>query len=213
MGAAQGSLVASRVLPCMAICHASDWCWPMPPVAGCADDLISDVIGGCDPLSFGFSAQQELASTDPDSFSNLATGLSGGLTVSTAAAAKGLAADATPKGAPGGAAGCSPRTGSGTLPTLHARRAEQHDGSPDGPAAQLRRFQESYLWSVLSYGANFDVHEVRRSNSAQHALTRGTCLWQGWHAGDVPLPLGRAPTGCPSCLLCLLCRWWTRMRG
>lgn len=138
----------------------------MPP-AGCADDLISDVIGGCDPLSFGFSAQQELASTDPDSFSNLATGLSGSLTVSTAAAAKGPAADAAPKGAPGGAAGCSPRTGSGTLPTLQERRAEQHDGSPDGPAAQLRRFQESYLWSVLSYGANFDVHEVRRSAAAQ----------------------------------------------
>lgn len=45
---------------------------PGARLEGCADDLISDVIGGCDPLSFGFSAQHELASTDPDSCSNLA---------------------------------------------------------------------------------------------------------------------------------------------
>lgn len=54
--------------------------------------------------------------------------------------------------------GSSPRVGSGTLPEL---RPGPNDGAAAvGPSAHLRRFQESHLWSVLTYGANFDVHEV-----------------------------------------------------
>ncbi|KAL4447592.1 hypothetical protein ABPG75_004811 [Micractinium tetrahymenae] len=133
---------------------------PGARLEGCADDLISDVLGGCDPLSFGFSAQHDPASTDPDSCSNLATMslgpcLSAG-TGGLAAAAAGAAA----AGAPGGAAGSSPRAGSGVLPAGRELGGPHDSSAVAGTAAQLRRFRESHLWSVLSYGANFDVHEV-----------------------------------------------------
>lgn len=129
--------------------------------AGCADDLISDILGGADPLAFGFTSQ----GSDPDSLSNKPSTLelsaaAGGVVV-TGRAGSGTLQGSSPRAA--GAAGTGTGTGgqgthgsSGAVPAPQQPRAAAQAAAPTA----LHKFRESRLWSVLSHGANFDIHEV-----------------------------------------------------
>jgi hypothetical protein len=111
---------------------------PGVQLEGAHDDLIADIIGKGDPLAFGFTGMSPAGSGD------LAPGISGSMELSTAAAAR------LPQGPP--APGAASTSGSS---------APQRDGrSASRAPAALAKFRQSQLWSVMTHGAHFDVHEV-----------------------------------------------------
>lgn len=128
------------------------------------DDLISDILGGADPLSFGFSAKSDaslsLEMTNTAGTGPYAAGL-GGRPVHGAGTA-GVAGTARDPA-------FVSRTSSGETSGLPgAPRRLQHSGAAlpqqhphHATPAVLKKFRNSAIWSTLTHGYNYDVHQVR----------------------------------------------------
>ena len=135
------------------------------------------MLGGQDPLLFGFSVYYSEADSLSNKPSSIALGgvpslSTGGFTLGgSPTAARG-------GGGPGGAGGA--RRGA----AAHALGDEEPHSRRSRTPAALHKFRESRLWSVLTHGANFDIHEVR-------AVVTLAVLRSSW-VGGTPLALWHA---------------------
>lgn len=139
------------------------------PLAGMHDELISDILGGADPLSFGFSAKSDTSQS-----------LELAPTVGSGVRPTGLGG-ASPSGQQLGAscaAGAAlqavlmSRSSSGESPghPSAAKRSSQRAAQPQhhphhATPAVLKKFRNSAVWSTLTHGVNYDVHQVRPDRS------------------------------------------------
>ena len=135
------------------------------------DELISDVLGGQDPLSFGFSAKSD-ASLSLEMTNTVGSG---------PYAAAGLAGRSALGLGPAGAAGPArdptlvSRTSSGETSGLPGQPRRSHRSAAGHSQQQqqqqqqhgmatpavLKEFRNSAVWSTLTHGVNYDVHQVR----------------------------------------------------
>ena len=152
------------------------------PSAGAHDELISDVIGKGDPLAFGFSVE----GSDPSNAGIRHLGYGspfGSGSMAAASAAAGLmtaggsssgsgggsptarvAGSALPAGPPGAgtsAAGATAAAGGIEMQRRQRQQQQQQQQRQQRrtPAA-LAKFRQSRLWSAVTHGANFNIHEV-----------------------------------------------------
>ena len=130
------------------------------------DELISDVLGGQDPLSFGFSAKSD-ASLSLEMTNTVGSG---------PYAAPGLAGRSPLGPGPVRDPTLVSRTSSGDTSGLpskprrshhsaagHSQQQQQQQQQQHGMAtpAVLKEFRNSAVWSTLTHGVNYDVHQVR----------------------------------------------------
>ncbi|KAI3429392.1 hypothetical protein D9Q98_005487 [Chlorella vulgaris] len=161
---------------------------PGVQLEGAHDDLIADVIGSGDPLAFGFSAdglELDLASSrtlgsgevpalQPLPTDQAAPGSSGGGGSDGSLGARASAGGGDVEAGYGGNEAGSGGSGSRQQqPAANGKAASAAAAAGIAAArapAALAKFQQSQMWSVLSHGANFDIHEVVETDEHIHAL-------------------------------------------